>query len=115
MSELPLRGFYAILDIADGDEDAASAVARAEELLSARPCVLQLRAKRSGAAYVRDLGRLLVPLCRAAGVPFCMNDRVDLALLVDADIIHVGQEDLDIAQVRQLLGGRPMRIGVSTH
>src|SRR5690349_7763982 len=105
MSELPLRGFYAILDIADAHEDKAAAVARAEDLLAAQPCVLQLRAKRSGAAYVRELGRLLLPLCRAAGVPFCMNDRVDLALVVGADMVHVGQEDLAIEDVRRLLGG----------
>jgi thiamine-phosphate pyrophosphorylase len=115
MKALPLRGFYAILDIAEvhGDQDAA--VARAEELLAAQPCVLQLRAKRAGAAFVRDLGRRLLPLCRAAGVPFCMNDRVDLALVVGADIVHVGQDDLDIADVRQLLGTSKMSIGVSTH
>ena len=117
MSERVLRGFYAILDVAGDDQAAAdpATIARAEELLAARPCVLQLRAKRASAATVRDLGRRLAPLCRAAGVPFCMNDRVDLALAVGADIVHVGQEDLPIAEVRKLLGPRPMLVGVSTH
>jgi len=110
---LVLRGFYAILDVVD--DDGASALGRAEELLAARPCVLQLRAKTLGAGRVRDLGRRLIPLCRAAGVPFCMNDRLDLALAVGADIVHVGQDDMAIEDVRRLLGELPMAVGVSTH
>jgi thiamine-phosphate pyrophosphorylase len=108
-----LRGFYAILDVVD--DDPAAALARAEELLGARPCALQLRAKELPAARVRDLGRKLLPLCRGAAVPFCMNDRLDLALAVGADMVHVGQDDMPIEDVRRLLGVLPMLVGVSTH
>jgi thiamine-phosphate pyrophosphorylase len=45
------------------------------------------------------------------GVPLAVNDRVDLALLVEADLVHVGQDDLPAAEVRRL--GLP--VGLSTH
>ena len=53
-------------------------------------------------------------LCRRYGVPFFINDNVDIAIACHADGIHVGQSDLDAAQVRQRVGGG-MMIGVSVH
>jgi thiamine-phosphate pyrophosphorylase len=108
-----LTGYYAILDIADSTVS-ADLEGRAIALLAARPCCLQLRAKRLGAAALRDAAARLVPLCRATGVPFCVNDRVDVALLVGADFVHVGQDDLPLADVRRMSGDR-LRVGVSTH
>jgi thiamine-phosphate pyrophosphorylase len=49
-----------------------------------------------------------------AGVAFVVNDRLDLALAVEADGLHVGQDDLPAAVARRLLGAR-MILGVSTH
>jgi thiamine-phosphate pyrophosphorylase len=53
-------------------------------------------------------------MTRQAGVAFIVNDHVDLALLVDADGVHLGQDDLPPEQVRQLVGEQ-MLIGLSTH
>ncbi len=50
-------------------------------------------------------------ITRRLGVPLVVNDRADLALLVEADLLHVGQEDLPVAAVRRL--GLPA--GLSTH
>ncbi|MNC38569.1 Thiamine-phosphate synthase [compost metagenome] len=51
-------------------------------------------------------------MCRELGIPFVVNDRVDIALLLDADGIHVGQDDLPAPEVRKLIG--PDRfVGVS--
>jgi thiamine-phosphate pyrophosphorylase len=108
-----LSGYYAILDIADTTVS-ADLERRAAELLAARPCCLQLRAKRLGAAQLRQAAARLLPLCRAAGVPFCVNDRVDVALVVGADFVHVGQDDLPLEDVRRMAGDR-LRVGVSTH
>ncbi len=55
-----------------------------------------------------QLGKALKELCHRYDALFLMNDRVDLALAVDADGVHLGQQDLPIAQARQLLG--PQRI-----
>jgi thiamine-phosphate pyrophosphorylase len=53
-------------------------------------------------------------MTREAGVTFIVNDHVDLALLVDADGVHVGQDDLPPDQIRKLVGDG-MIIGMSTH
>jgi len=56
----------------------------------------------------------LARICRKAGVPFILNDHVDLALAVSADGVHVGQKDLPVAIVRRLVGP-DMFIGASTN
>jgi thiamine-phosphate pyrophosphorylase len=115
MPARPLTGYYAILDIPDSTLSADDGLeVRAAQLLAARPCCLQLRAKRLGAAALRQAAARVLPLCRAAGVPFCVNDRVDVALVVGADFVHVGQEDLPLHEVRRLAGDR-LGVGVSTH
>ncbi len=53
-------------------------------------------------------------LCREAGASFVVNDRVDLALAVDADGVHLGQNDLPPSAARRLLGEEAV-IGLSTH
>jgi thiamine-phosphate pyrophosphorylase len=123
MTAPALRGYYAILDVRGellGDELAAGELARAEELLAAGPCCLQLRAKRLAVRDLVALGRALQPLCRRAGVPLCLNDRVDLALVVGAEAVHLGQDDLPLHDARRLLAGvaklgRSLLVGVSTH
>ena len=53
-------------------------------------------------------------LCYEKGVVFIVNDHVDIAILVDADGVHVGQDDMEIAHVRKLIGEDKI-IGRSTH
>jgi thiamine-phosphate pyrophosphorylase len=119
-----LRGYYAILDVAHdvrvdaatpgNAPDWAAIERRAARLLEARPACLQLRAKQAGAAAMRDIAAQLLPLCRRAGVPFCVNDRLDVALAVGADVVHLGQDDLPLADARRVAAGR-LVIGFSTH
>lgn len=52
-------------------------------------------------------------MTRSAGVMFIVNDFIDIALLVDADGVHVGQGDLPVTAVRKLVGNK--LIGLSTH
>jgi thiamine-phosphate pyrophosphorylase len=116
-----LRGYYTIVNVelaARAVPDIAGAAARTERLLAARPCCLQLRAKGAEGGAVRDLALPLRALCRRAGVPFCVNDRLDVALAVGADVVHLGQDDLpleDARRVRELAGARGPIIGFSTH
>ena len=94
-------GYYAILDVPPAELDDAGALgARAAQLLAAAPCCLQLRAKGAGAAALAAAARALLPQARAAGVPFCVNDRLDVALAVGADAVHLGQDDLPLADAR---------------
>lgn len=76
--------------------------------------VIQLREKEMDARQLVEAGRCIREITRQAGVLFIVNDRVDVALAVDADGVHVGQDDMDIADVRQMIGPHKL-IGVSTH
>ena len=66
--------------------------------------VVQLRApswkKRQWLETARELKSVLQPL----GIPLIINDHIDIALAVDADGVHVGQDDLPVAEVRRLIG-----------
>ncbi len=113
-----IQGYYAILDVTGSSYDEAALLASARELLAARPCCLQLRAKQLPLADFCCLGHALRILCTQTEVPLCINDRLDVALAVSADIIHLGQGDLPLGEARRVLAATPageMLIGVSTH
>jgi thiamine-phosphate pyrophosphorylase len=76
--------------------------------------MVQLREKEWPSGRLLPVARRLRERCRVAGVTFVVNDRLDLALVVEADGIHLGQDDLPPGAVRPLL--RPgMVLGLSTH
>ncbi|TWT06186.1 thiamine phosphate synthase [Planomicrobium sp. CPCC 101079] len=88
-----------------------------EEALSAGISFFQLREKGAGALsghalkkFAQDCQRL----CKVYGVPFIINDNVALAREIDADGIHIGQEDEDAAAVRKQIGPGKI-LGVSVH
>ncbi|SEN39364.1 thiamine-phosphate diphosphorylase [Halorientalis persicus] len=66
--------------------------------------LVQLREKEMPARDRYDLGQELRELTRAAGVPLIVNDRIGLAAAIDADGVHLGDEDLPIAVAREQLG-----------
>lgn len=66
--------------------------------------VVQLREKDVPVRERLDVGRELRTLTRRAGVPLIVNDRVDLALALDADGVHLGDDDLPIEAARDLMG-----------
>lgn len=66
--------------------------------------VIQLREKEATTREMIDLARRLLAVTRTAGVPLIINDRVDVALAVDADGVHLGVDDMPIALARRLLG-----------
>lgn len=84
------------------------------ELIAAGVSPLQLRAKSSSPAEVFQLGKIILPLCRAAGVPLIINDHPEVARDLEADGVHVGQDDLPLAEVRAIVGP-DLLIGLSTH
>ena len=76
--------------------------------------MIQLREKTWPSGQLLPLAERLRARCREAGVTFVMNDRVDLAVALQADGVHLGQDDLPPHLARPLL--RPgMLLGVSTH
>ncbi|MGH9798914.1 MAG: thiamine phosphate synthase [Blastocatellia bacterium] len=75
---------------------------------------IQLRDKDASAKELLDAARACLALTRAAGAKLIINDRVDVALTVGADGVHLGQEDLSVEEAREILGEDKI-IGVSTH
>ena len=76
--------------------------------------MLQLREKMWPSGQLLPLAERLRARCRRSGVTFVMNDRVELAVVLEADGVHLGQDDLPPRLARPLL--RPgMILGVSTH
>jgi thiamine-phosphate pyrophosphorylase len=76
--------------------------------------LVQLREKTMPLADLYPVARALRRRCRDAGCLFIVNDRVDLALAVEADGVHVGQDDLPAREARRILR-QGMILGVSTH
>ncbi len=78
--------------------------------------IIQYREKRPAKSFAAMLEecREIRRLSRAAGVLFIVNDYCEIARLVDADGVHVGQDDLPVAAVRELVGAGKI-IGLSTH
>ncbi len=108
------RGLYAIVDTDSLTAAGRDPLAFAQRLLAAGPlAALQLRAKSLDARSTLRLARALGPWCRAAGVPWVLNDRADLAWLAGADGVHVGQGDLSVEDIGRLVPG--MRVGGSSH
>jgi thiamine-phosphate pyrophosphorylase len=78
--------------------------------------IIQYREKKASKSSVEMFAecQAIREMTRAAGVTFIVNDHVDVAMLVGADGVHVGQDDLPVAEVRRLLGPDKI-IGLSTH
>lgn len=74
---------------------------------------LQLREKMLSSREFYNTAKKVKEIAKLHNIPFVINDRLDIALAVDADGLHIGQEDLPVETARSLLGPRKL-IGVST-
>lgn len=103
---------YGILDL--GYVADARAVATAKKLIQGGVQILQLRAKGRKPSELRLLATELLTLCRSHGVPFIVNDEIELAAEVGADGCHLGQDDRPVAEARRRLPKGSI-VGLSTH
>ncbi len=74
--------------------------------------MVQLREKDAGTREFLEIAMALKSLMSPLGIPLIINDRVDIALAVDAEGVHVGQSDMPVAKVRQMIGAGKI-IGLS--
>ncbi len=106
----PLVYFVLSLDHCDQKNSEKIAI----EALKGGVGVLQLRSKVLSDRDLLIHGRKIRDLCETCEVPFIVDDRPDLAILLRADGLHVGQDDLPISEVRDLVGDK-MILGLSCH
>lgn len=85
-----------------------------KEMIDGGIKIIQYREKEKSMKEMVKEARAIRELCKENGVLFIVNDHVDLALLVDADGVHVGQNDMEPKDVRALIGDDKI-IGLSTH
>jgi thiamine-phosphate pyrophosphorylase len=76
--------------------------------------LIQLRGKDLGKEDVLQLAQRIAPVAKEKGIPFIVNDYLDIALLVDADGLHTGQDDLSVSEQRKIFGEHKI-IGRTTH
>jgi thiamine-phosphate pyrophosphorylase len=108
-----IRGVLPILDVGpDRPKERAPELAR--QLIAGGARALQLRAKTLSARDLLELARAIRAATREYGVLLYINDRPDIAVLAEADGVHLGQEDLPAREVRAWLPAA-MEIGVSCH
>ena len=101
---------YAVTDRAWVGEQ--SLYEQVESALKGGATCIQLREKELNDEDFLAEALEIAALCKQYGVPFIINDHVDIAIQSKADGIHVGQEDMPVAQVREKVGN-DMIIGVS--
>jgi thiamine-phosphate pyrophosphorylase len=85
-----------------------------EEALQGGADIVQLREKNKTKKELLHLAKELRKLTTTYNVPFIVNDHLDIALAVDADGIHLGQDDLPLEEARKIMGPEKI-IGISTH
>ena len=85
-----------------------------EAVLKGSATCVQLREKELDEEAFLQEAKELCALCRRYGVPFIVNDNVDIAVACGADGVHVGQEDMAAGEVRRRVG-KDMILGVSVH
>lgn len=103
---------YGIVDLGYVGPGEVPAMTRA--LVEGGVDLLQLRAKKFTAAEVESLARLMHPITRDGGVPLVINDHPEVAAVVGSEGVHVGQDDLGVAETRALVGPDCF-VGKSTH
>lgn len=112
-ARITLPRVYPILDTATLGARRLTPLDAARALIDGGARILQLRHKEAFTRELFEEARRVATLCAEAGVMFVVNDRADLARLLNAGL-HVGQDDLLPADARRVLGDE-LPLGYSTH
>ncbi|MCU1257172.1 MAG: thiamine-phosphate pyrophosphorylase [Bryobacterales bacterium] len=112
-SPFVLPRLYPILDTAALERRGGGLLSAARALLAGGAKILQIRHKAHWSRGLFAEAEATARLCREHGAIPMVNDRADIAMLLDAGL-HVGQDDLPAADARKLIGGHRL-LGLSTH
>ena len=112
LDRLARARLYAIVDTGYVEPERVAPIT--EQLVLGGVDLIQLRAKRLPLAAIGELGRQMRAIIPADGPLFILNDHPELVFEMGADGIHVGQDDLSVAEARALAGAEVL-VGKSTH
>ncbi len=104
------NGIYVVLP----DRKKSEILSIVKSIVEAPVSAVQLRSKNLPASELIKLGRVIRNITAKNGIPFIVNNRVDIALALAADGVHIGQDDMPLVHARKLTG-YSFIIGVSTH
>ena len=104
-----MNGYYFITD---SELSEAGSISDVQNALDAGARMVQYRNKTGADVKMYEEASALTKMCEH--IPFIINDRVDIALAVDSDGVHIGQNDLPIEVVRKLIGLGKL-IGITVH
>ncbi len=105
------KGLYVIIDLKAARGDVSKIT---EDVIKGGANLIQLRAKEASIREFLRAGTEIGRICRKNGILFIINDRVDAALVLDSDGVHLGQDDMPVSIARKLIG-REKLIGLSVH
>lgn len=103
---------YGIVDL--GYTAESDLISTAQSLISGGADILQIRAKGHTPAQVEKYAIEILPYCQRAEIPLIINDFAEVASVVGADGVHIGQDDGSLEMVRRIVGDS-MIVGRSTH
>ena len=109
---IDLRSALRLYLVADPEHCRGDLTTSVELALKGGVTMVQLRAKQMSDLDVTNLAETMSRVCRGFEVPFLVNDRVDIALAVGADGVHLGVDDLPLEAARRI-GGEDFIIGYS--
>jgi thiamine-phosphate pyrophosphorylase len=110
-ARLAAARLYLVCDCMPGERDLSDFLAAA---ISGGVDVVQLREKNLEDEFLAEAASVAADVCDAHGALFILNDRPDIAAAVRADGVHVGQDDMSVADTRKIVGP-DMLLGLSTH
>jgi len=102
---------YVLTDLADCEDDFNARIAL---WIEQGVHIIQLRDKSAADRLLVDRARLALQQTRQSETRLIINDRADIAAVTQADGVHVGQDELSVADARRIVGSGPL-VGVSTH
>jgi thiamine-phosphate pyrophosphorylase len=111
MQTYKIRGLYAITP---DETDTDMLLTKVEAALQGGINVLQYRNKQASYQLQTQQASAILPLCKQYQVPFLINDSIELCLTLNADGVHIGADDGNIAEVRAKLGANKI-LGASCY
>ncbi|MEZ9630507.1 thiamine phosphate synthase [Vibrio breoganii] len=103
---------YELYFVTDDQQDIETLCSVVKQAIAGGVTMVQIREKHGDVRAFIERARAVKSVMRGSGVPLIINDRVDVALAVDACGVHLGQSDMPVADARRLLGDNKL-LGLS--